>query len=281
MNPDMPECRLHCLFTLDLSAASGLVLLRECVHVIADDHLGIHRFGMDGKALPPIILSGGEEETGPLPKPRKPDLEALMELADGRLLALGSGSTPRRERGFRIDPIQGSSETIDLAPLYARLRSAIGTLNIEGACGLGSRIVLAHRGVGEHGRDTLLLLRERRGENFADLILERMLPVELGRLDGVPLTITDLAMHPRRGLHFCAAAEATEDAYLDGRCTGSVMGRFDHELRPCDLQRLRPDVKIEGLSWWKTEGGFDHWLMVADADDPSRRSPLFTATTPV
>lgn len=287
-NPSSPDNRLHPLFELKISAASGLVLLDDVVHVIADDRLAVHRFRLDGRALPPTALprSGKSADIpDPLPKRVKPDLEALMELPDGRLLALGSGSRSRRESGFLIDPAGSSARRIDLAALYASLRSSLGEINIEGAAYPGSRLVLAHRGVGEQGGGALVFFDVHAGldfheDRFPDLSAEAILPVDLGRLDGVPLAITDLAMHPQRGLYFCAAAEATEDAYLDGRCSGSVMGRFDEAYSPCEVRRLRPDLKVEGLCWWKTADGLDHWLLVADADDPAQQSPLFTLTTP-
>ncbi|MGQ0701051.1 MAG: DUF6929 family protein [Panacagrimonas sp.] len=278
--PDLPDSRLRAMFPLHLSAASSLVRVGDVVHVIADDRLAVFRFRLDGNALPPLALAGIGDAVDPLPKPVKPDLEALLELPDGRLFAFGSGSTTRRESGFLIDLAGGLSQRIDLAPLYASLRSNLGNLNIEGAASRGSHLVLAHRGVGERGGGALILLDVPAAPacGIASASMKRIVPVDLGRLDGVPLAITDLAIHPQGGLYFCAAAEATDDPYLDGSCTGSVMGRFDEDFRPCELRRLRPDVKAEGLCWWKTINGLDHWLLVADADDPAQHSPLFTLT---
>ena len=84
-------------------------------------------------------------------------------------------------------------------------------------------------------------------------------------------------MHPTLGLHFLAAAEATDDPYEDAPCAGSALGCFDAAFFPRLLARLRPDLKAEGLAWWEPPGGPGRWLVVADADDArtGRRSMSF------
>jgi hypothetical protein len=228
-------------FPLALSAASGLVVRDDVAYVVADDGWRLQRYRLDGTRLTDLPAGDGAPEA-PIAKPTKPDFEALLELADGHLLALGSGSRPNRERGLLCDP-DGGARPIDLAPLYHRLRSELGELDVEGAVRWGGRIALAHRGVGRPSRNALVWIDEP-----AFGACESSCRPRLSRLGAAraarPRRRAALAHGPRgppeQGLHFLAAAEDTDDAYRDGPCTGSVIGRLDAELRVAWIARLRP-----------------------------------------
>jgi hypothetical protein len=230
----------------------------------------LQRYRLDGARLADVPVAQGAE--APLAKRHKPDLEALLDLDDGRLLAWGSGSRPNRERALLFDLRSGGFEVLDLTPLYARLRAELGELNIEGAARFGEHWVLGQRGAGRRAASALVLLD---ASAFPVLSFHSWAPLPLPDLDGVPLRLTELAVHPTEGLHFLAAAEATDDAYEDAPCAGSVLGQLDAQLRPHLVARLRPDVKAEGLAWWQPERDPGRWLVVADADDVSYRSPLY------
>ncbi len=266
-------------FRIDVSAASGLVVRDGVAHVIADDGERLRRYRLDGGRLPDVPAADGAPEA-PIAKKAKPDLEALLELPDGRLLAFGSGSRPNRERALLFDPRRDSARSLDLAPLYARLRAELGAINIEGAARDGDRWVLAHRGVGRRSASALVWLDGSAAISKLEDALDAaayqsIVAVALPVLDGIPLTLTDLAVHPALGLHFLAAAEATDDPYEDAPCAGSVLGCFDTALRPQLIARLRPDVKAEGLAWWQPDDEPGRWLIVADADAPELPSPLY------
>jgi hypothetical protein len=99
--------------------------------------------------------------------------------------------------------------------------------------------------------------------------------VQLGELAGVPLGFTDATAHPTAGLLFTAAAEDTRDTYVDGRCTGSVVGVLAgsavHSVRA-----VQPACKLEGLACSVEESMTTLW-MVADADDRAVRATLWRA----
>lgn len=285
VTPDLP---LRTVFDLDLSAASGLVVLDGLAWVVADDQLTLRAYPLDGAgrsrsiALDPAAVPVAGVA---LPKKSKPDLEVLFDAGDGRLVALGSGSRPNRCRGFSIGLADGSVDTIDLSLAYEspRLRSA--PLNVEGAARLGDTLILAHRGLSAADPSRILVfdaqacLAAQRGRWPASA-LRSIITVELGTLAGVPLGFTDLALHPRRGLHYLAVAERTDDAYADGEVVGTVFGRLDAGFRPTTLGRLRPDHKCEGLAWWKADHAADHWLGVTDADDPVQPARLLSFVAP-
>lgn len=263
---------------LSLSAASGIVLRGDVAWVIGDDRTALDRYAMvDGSALAPVSLLAGHGAHATLPKVDKPDLEALAELGDGTLVALGSGSRPNRDRGFRVDGDRVAA--LDLSPLYAHLRRAIPDLNIEGAAlEDADTLVLAHRGVGRLAGSCLIRLDVhalRSGTSWTATSLRDIRAVELGTLDDVALGLTDLAPGSGGVLHFLAAAEDTDDPYRDGHCRGSVIGRLEGDGSATVLARLEPRVKAEGLAHWRREGGRDHWCVVTDADDPGLRARLY------
>ncbi|TDU31466.1 hypothetical protein DFR24_0836 [Panacagrimonas perspica] len=280
----LPDGQLDARFTLTLSAASGIVLRDGIVHVMGDDRGALDRFlFVDGTPLAPIALIPGDADADAvLAKPDKPDLEALVDLGDGSLLALGSGSRANRERGFRIGA-DGVQE-IDLSPLYARLRQDLPNLNIEGAARVGFELVLAHRGVGKSDASCLVRLDAskllaRRPSSWTAAGLIEIRPVALGQIDGVALAFTDLATDADGTLHYLAAAEDTDDPYLDGACRGSVIGRLT-KGSALPTARLRPDVKAEGLAFLGRSVRDNSWAVVTDADDPGLRAKLYELRLP-
>lgn len=270
---------LSTLGTLDFSAASGLVSAGDALWVIADDGLELRGLARDGTPHARHALLPG---TAPLPvepkarKKAKPDFEALCVLPDGRLLALGSGSRRNRCRCSVVDLATGAAQEIDAAPLYLALESLLPELNIEGACIAGTSLILAHRGNSEGAEDALVrldlaqLLADIESGSLGVNVHREVIALALGHLDGVRLTLTDLATDTEGRLCFSAAAERTDNRYEDGPCAGSVVGRFNADLAVEALWRLPGEWKIEGL----TGDGPNRWLLVADADDPAVPSPL-------
>jgi hypothetical protein len=280
-----------------LSAASGLVCAHGRVHVVADDelHLGV----FDDATAPGLLVrlfDGALPQARKARKRAKPDLETLLHLPPGpawpggALLALGSGSRPQRERGALLAFNQRGQlmapQAVDLAPLYGPLRSRFGDRNIEGALLRGSDFVLLQRGHGRHGVNAALHYRR---SDLALLLGGRACPAlrpraehrfALGELDGIPLGFTDGVAWPgavgRGRWLFCAAAEDTENSYLDGGCAGSVLGVADAQGQLLWTRRLAGRHKMEGIDA-RAEGGGLALCLVSDADDPSQASVLWRA----
>ena len=273
---------------LDVSAASGLVLHEGTLYVVADDQHVLARYGADGSPRGRTQLFPGDLPSDSAErKRRKPDLEALAALPDGRLLALGSGSTPARRRGAVLDRAGKHVVPVDLTELYVRLERDFPELNIEGAAVGGSSLWLAQRGNGPSGRHGLIELDLARVQ--AALARDARLgpdslcgcvPVQLGSIDGVSLAITDLTPHPDGGLLFCAAAEASNSTYLDGECVGAVIGRLSLGGEVLSSEPTSTRHKLEGIAAAVRDAtSLDIWL-VADADDPAQPAPLLRATWP-
>jgi hypothetical protein len=274
--------QLSMVARLDVSAASGMCALADRLCVVADDETFLAQYAFDGAPLGRVALFGDVlPEAHDARKRRKPDLEALALLPDGRLLALGSGSTPRRERGALIDPARGwTVRPIDLAALYAELRAALPELNVEGAVVVGERLVLLQRGNGRARANARVeldlgrVLAALEAGTLAASTLIAVTAVALPDLAGVPLSFTDAAVHGGRVL-FTAAAEDTDDTYQDGACTGSVVGEL-HGGRVLWVQPLLPACKLEGISC-----ADDRLWLVADADDRGTPAPLYSTPIPV
>jgi hypothetical protein len=265
-----------------LSAASGLVRLGDRLYVVADDEPAMAVFDIERRPLTGELLPLDEAE---LPsdhaerKAAKPDLESLCLLTDDVLLTLGSGATERRERGWLL-PLGGEPSEVSLGGLYAGLREELADLNIEGAAVAHGRLWLAQRGNGRDGENALIELDldevltglgEQRAIDPA--ALRTVSRYELGEVDGVPLTFSDLCPLPDGRLVFCAVAEAGESTYLDGECVGAALGILDAG-RVARLEPLAEPYKIEGVS---VASGRD-LLLVADADDRAAPAPLLAAS---
>lgn len=187
-----------------VAAASGLARAGETLYLVADDEHELCVF--EDPAAPGALVPFLHE---PLPddpaerKRRKPDLEALVRLphvpalGGGALLALGSGSTGARGRGFlwRLRPDgrlrDEAAAAIDLAPLYAALAAELPDLNVEGAAVAGGRLLLFQRGNGAAGVNAVaaLDLDAALGELAAGALSPRPLAAvrrhELGSVAGV------------------------------------------------------------------------------------------------
>lgn len=283
-----------------LSAASGLVRVGPWLYVVADDELSLGCFDLRTDA-PGSLRRLAAPGVAALPdahterKARKPDTEALARLPalpgapHGALLALGSGSRPNRQQGalWALAPggtLAGQPRAIDLAPLYARLHQCFGELNVEGAFVQGDGLVLLQRGHREvqlnasirFGGPALWAWLGAQGDAPAPQAITEH---ALGALDGVPLGFTDGTPLPDGGWLFSAAAEDTGDAYLDGACTGSVIGRVDGAGALAGSVRLQPRCKVEGLAL-AAEGDERSLLMVTDADDRAAPALLLAARLP-
>lgn len=244
-----------------VTAASGLARLAGRLWVVSDDAYSIAGFPLDlsepGEA---IALSDEPLPADPVArKAVKPDLESLAVLDDGSLLALGSGSTERRQRGFRV---RGRHvESVDLSALYASLRDEIEDLNIEGCAACRGRLWLAQRGNGARGIDALI-------ECTPALELVAIERVDLP--DG--LSLTDLAPLAGGRLAFAAVHEGGESTYHDGPVTAAAIGVLAGS-QVVELHELPEPHKVEGIL--PEPGG--SFLLVADPDDPAQAAPLFRA----
>ena len=218
-------------------------------------------------------------------KKQKLDLEACVVLPDGRLVALGSGSSPKRERLVSIAADErGSVEVIEAGELYAELRVHAGArgaeLNIEGAVVQGARLRLLQRGNGKHGSTPWNAILDLELAGFLHWLddrgarprVQRILEVELGAIGGVPLGFTDATVMADGRLAFLACAEDSADVVSDGPVLGCRFGWLDADDRSAvttvvlDADGTPTGLKLEGIE--AREGGSSVFDVVADMDRP-------------
>ncbi|MBD9482288.1 hypothetical protein IB229_04850 [Pseudomonas sp. PDM14] len=272
-----------------LSAASALVRVGGQLYVVADDELHLGVFAAAGSQPGRLsrLFTGELPPTKAERKAAKPDLEALALLppdegfAHGALLALGSGSTGKRQTSVLLaldarGALQGEPRLIDLAALYQPLRERFADLNIEGAFLLGEQFVLLQRGnQGDSANAVVRFAWSALRTWLADPAgqaptAESVEVVQLGELGGVTLGFTDGAALAEGRWLFSAVAENTADSYQDGACLGTLIGLVEADGRVRRLAELDGRWKVEGIAL--DEAG--DLLLVTDADDPATAASL-------
>jgi hypothetical protein len=213
--------------------------------------------------------------------------------AEPLVVALGSGSSPLRERVVVCRGLGGAAAAVrvdlrDARAFYAGLRAATefagSELNVEGAAYLGGgRLRLFNRGNGAP-RGGLLPVNATCDVDWPALLAylgapEREPPPapadvvqwDLGAWDGVALTFTDAAPGPRgavlgtRWTVYTAAAEASPDATHDGLVAGSAVGVIAERAAGGTTARWAPLRDAAGAPFaGKAEG------IVLAPDDPTR-----------
>ena len=66
---------------------------------------------------------------------------------------------------------------------------------------------------------------------------------------------------------FTAAAENTDNSYLDGECVGAAIGLIDAQRQLRWLRPVLPVYKLEGISAQQVDDQLQIYL-VSDADNP-------------
>ncbi len=249
-------------------AGSGLAYVDRRLAVVQDDANWLalvdpETLHVDALALPAgaggLRLFG--EDRGN--KAAKLDLEAATALPDGRLLLVGSGSTPARCNWVVVDVANGAVDVRDRSGVYRNLTALPGfcsaELNLEGAVVHAGRLYLAQRSNGHQlgtqpRRDAVVWLPAAVVDDDAcdwTAVAYHPLP-PLGDLAGVRLTITDLCTRGDE-LWFSAAAEDSPDAYHDGAVTGSAIGVWTPNSAVAvpitDARGEVVPVKVEGIAW--------------------------------
>ena len=285
-------------------AASSLAWVPGGIALIQDDTNFIGVFDPDGARTRALALPTGhggrrlfDDRRGN--KAYKLDLEACVAVeheGDTLLLALGSGSTPRREQVVLVRGWASGSPDVALVhvpQLYEALRAerafSGSELNVEGAVVDGDRLRLFGRGNGAP-RNDVLPVNATCDLDWTMLLAHLLAPdrdpppppvdavrYDLGMLDGVPLCFTDAALW-RGGTLYTAAAEASPDTVRDGRVVGSVVGTLDHGATRwaplTDRSGRLFEGKVEGVV--VSRDASDRLFVVVDADDPEAGSLLCT-----
>ena len=277
-----------------IAAASGLAHVGEHVYVIADDAHEIGAFRLSDAAPGRLTrMLPGELPTDEAERKRvKPDFESLARLpghggGGGALLVLGSGSRKSRHGGVlwqlgEDSGLEGEPERLDVSALYGTLESEIPDLNIEGTAVSGDRLLLFQRGNGRAAVNAVVALDL--AASLAALAENTLTPdavvairrYDLGEVGGVRLAFSDAAALADGRIVYSAVAEGGDDTFHDGHCAGAGVGIIEADGELGHWEPLEPAAKVEGIEA-RLDGRELRLLMVADADDPGRPSPLLSA----
>ena len=284
-------------------AASGIAWVGEKVAVIQDDASFVALVDPEtglAEAVPlPPDASGRrlfDDERGN--KADKLDHEALASIPtdDGALLvALGSGSMPRRESIALIAGLatERAVTRVSATPrFYSGLRASApfagSELNVEGAIYLDGRLRLFGRGNGAVRGEVrpvnatceiewaALRAHVETPDHAPPPTPFNVVHYELGSIDGARLAFTDAtpgwAFAGARSVLYLAAAEASPDAIRDGEVAGSAIGVIEErdgvtmarwaEVRDSDGSHL--PLKAEGVALMPGAPG--RLLVSVDAD---------------
>ncbi len=297
---------------IHISAASGLVLSGDHFYVVADDENHIGAFSTNDHRLDGHIFRALEGDLPDSKKKRKAvkaDFESLVALPAfghfnfGALLALGSGSRENRTLGVLLPLDQQANVssglkpvTVDFTALFDVLNKEFGEVNIEGALIEGECLTLLQRGNTGSGRNATVRLALKpflenmiRDDSWifkseADWVfnstpLITVKDFQLGHIANIPLGFTDGAALPNGGFVFAAAAEDTEDSYVDGQCAGAAVGIVDakgnvSKIWQSDAEGAQRGIKPEGIAARVTERGLEIWL-VTDPDDAKIAAQMY------
>ncbi len=281
-----------------LSAASGLVRVRQRLYVVADEelHLGVFDDAMAVGTLVRLLEGDLPKDAGKRKKV-KPDFESLALLPPmpgcpaGALLALGSGSKANRDTAVLIAlDVQGLPNgrmaVVDFAAVYAPLRKRFVDLNIEGALVVSGDLLLLQRG--NKGKapnaivrfDWNLIAPWLAGVQTQPPPAKSVQLMDLGTVDGVPLGFTDGAALHGGAWAFTAVAEDTADSYLDGACVASVVGTVGADGKLQQLHRIDGAPKVEGMAVL-ADGSDWVFTLVTDPDDPATAAQILQVRLPV
>ena len=293
-------------------AASGIAWVGSRVAVIQDDANFIALVDPATGLADPVTLPTGPRglrlfDDGRGNKADKLDHEALTSIesaGETLLVALGSGSTSRRESIALISRFDAPEPVIRVAvtrQFYAALRASTpfagSELNVEGVVHVASRLRLFGRGNGAVLGDVrpvnatcdidwaaLYAHMTQPDHNPSPVPLD-VVQYELGSLGASRLTFTDAALGwpvggSARPVFYLAAAEASPDATRDGEVAGSAIGLIEDrggettarwtELRDETGRRLT--IKAEGIAVDSRELG--RILVVVDPDAHDQPSEL-------
>lgn len=193
----------------------------------------------------------------------KLDLESCVLVGD-ELWAFGSGTIAVREHVVRLDRA-GTVRVDHEAQLYARLRTALGAINIEGVALVDGEFWFCHRG-NTSADDMPAIVRTDRRWHVRGV--ER---IDLGAIDGVRFGFTD-ACAIDGGIAFVASAEASANAIDDGHVLGNLLGVRDRD--GLSTAPLEVAGKPEGLA----VGDRGHVWVTVDPDDPEIPTTLYELT---
>ncbi|MBK9211976.1 MAG: hypothetical protein IPO14_03200 [Saprospiraceae bacterium] len=272
------EIYLHKLFTVPIPSCSGLQLIDKKLYLIGDNYNALYSLDISKKIGLEHPIKALTERPRMEIKSEKKDLEALFKIND-YLLALGSGSTPRRQNAYLFEiKNPNKNKEINFSLIYNAFLKEFGMdaadLNIEGGFMVGETLFLFNRGNGPKAQNGVFTLTCNL--TFTEFKLLSFQPISLPKIDNIQATITDVCYHNSR-VYITAACEDTIDTYLDGVNKGSFWAELDpNTWKTSRIIKINDTLKVEGLTYVGTshEDMF-FWICVDNDDESSKEGSIY------
>ncbi|WP_237587093.1 DUF6929 family protein [Pontibacter russatus] len=277
-----------------LPSASGIELVDSAYYVVGDDSPYLYELDAQYKlAQRHVLFDTADFATGRIPKPLKPDLEAMAHFTYGRdqmLLLIGSGSSDRRNRAFVVNVTDGMQvRELDFTRLYMFLKRVLrmktdSELNLEGFAMDETDTYIMQRALGT-AAGVLFRFPTRGFKDFVmgegDIPAAAVYHFALPELGGYMAGFSGAYAFGGK-LFFTASVENTPNAIEDGEVLGSLVGLIElnalpyaadatNPLRVPAVQLMNPDGsvytgKAESLVVAAGEGGAYKLVVVSDDD---------------
>lgn len=217
-----------------ISSASGIVQLGQITYIIGDDTPFLYSLDhhLQAKSEHPIYSTSSMTGTK-IPKPIKPDFEAMEALNEHELLVFGSGSlSPQRDILIHINLKHPEPVNVQyaLTEFYNTLKNMPqmenAELNIEALAISESHLYLFNRSnnlIFSFPKNGILDHLMADGPFIQPLIYSYPLP-EIG---GIKSKFSGATYLPEEAsLLFTSSVEDTDNAYDDGAVSGSFIGKI-------------------------------------------------------
>lgn len=264
-------------------SASGIEYLNNHFYIIGDDANGMLILDSNLNPVDSVALYSFAEKR--IPKPVKPDLEAITITKDNKLLLVGSGSlSPYRNTAWLIDPVTKHKDNIRLDTFYQRLAlNGIREINIEGICTIPGAMILSNRGSKGYPKNQLILTSDNFWMDQTSAPISTMLigsSIDSTIFNG----ISGLAYSPKSdNLIVTVSTETTSNTIDDGAIGKSYLWVIKNISSKKNWKAINPDwtidltamdqqfksQKIESVCISKETKDFLHLVLVADNDNGS------------
>jgi len=267
---------------LNYPSASAIEYYDGKLYVMGDDAVNMIVLDTDLAVIDSIPFFSFSEKR--IPKDIKPDLEASAVDTNGNLFLFGSGSSAQRNSAWKYDLKTNNSDSINLEPLYAKIKNAgIEQINIEGACFISGKLMLVNRGNKGYQHNQLIIVDKPFFKNDSTYKIS-ILPFEIQKDTASFKGISGLTSATQNDqLIMTVSTEDTRNAYDDGAIGKSYLWIIDNISNKLNADILKPDriidleeidphfrgQKIESATVIEETKNSIRLVLVADNDDGS------------
>ena len=272
----MKKFYLHTLLKIfGVGAVSGITYMADNMQLVSDDSNYLYLYNIPADKLDKVLLQHNEVNEQRL-KSEKLDFEAMLAVEKGWYV-FGSGSTPKREKGFFIQKDNQKIDTLQLHNLYRSMRDFAEIkpedFNIEGVAHNGTDWFFLNRGNGPANKNIIFTVQ---GKNLEDEFNLFYNDFTLPKINGIPTGFSD-AVIIKNKLFFIATAENIRSTYEDGAVGGTLFGCINLKKMEIEFVDILSDSrKFEGITVYKqTSGKAISFLLCEDNDDKNLESTVY------